>query len=452
MAFDSLSEKLQNVFKKLRGKGRLTEADVKEAVKEVKIALLEADVNFKVVKGFVNSVQEKAVGEDVMKSLTPGQMVIKIVNDELTALMGSEKTDITFRTDGEPTKIMMAGLQGAGKTTTAAKLAGKFKEAGKRPLLVACDVYRPAAIDQLKVNGEKVGVEVFSMGTDHSPVDIAKAAVDYAKAGNFNLIIFDTAGRLHIDEDMMEEIAEIKEAVGVDETVLVVDSMTGQDAVNVAKTFDEKVELSGVILTKMDGDTRGGAALSIKAVTGKPILYVGMGEKLSDLEQFYPDRMASRILGMGDVMSLIEKAQAEIDEEEAEKMTRKLQKQGFDFNDYLTSMKQLRKLGGIGKIMGMLPGMGGIAGKLKDANLDDEDTQATLDRNEAIIFSMTPKERANPDLLNPSRKKRIADGAGVDVGEVNRLVKQFDQARKAMKQMPGLMKGGKKGLFGKMPF
>ncbi len=451
MAFDSLSEKLQNVFKKLRGKGRLTEADVKEAVKEVKIALLEADVNFKVVKNFVNSVQEKAVGEDVMKSLTPGQMVIKIVNDELTALMGSEKTDLTFRTDGEPTCIMMAGLQGAGKTTTAAKLAGKFKEAGKRPILVACDVYRPAAIDQLKVNGEKMGVEVFSMGTDHSPVEIAKAGIDYARANNYNLVIIDTAGRLHIDEDMMDEIADIKEAIGVDETVLVVDAMTGQDAVNVAKTFDEKVSVSGVILTKMDGDTRGGAALSIKAVTGKPILYVGMGEKLSDLEQFYPDRMASRILGMGDVMSLIEKAQQEIDEEEAEKMTRKLQKQGFDFNDYLTSMKQLRKLGGIGKIMGMLPGMG-IASKLKDANLDDEDTQATLDRNEAIIFSMTPKERANPDLLNPSRKKRIADGAGVDVGEVNRLVKQFDQAKKAMKQMPGLMKGGRKGLFGKMPF
>ena len=451
MAFDSLSEKLQNVFKKLRGKGRLTQADVKEAVKEVKIALLEADVNFKVVKNFVNSVEEKAVGEDVMKSLTPGQMVIKIVNDELTALMGSEKTDITFRTDGEPTRIMMVGLQGAGKTTTAAKLAGKFKEAGKRPLLVACDIYRPAAIDQLKVNGEKLGIEVFSMGTDHDPVEIAERAVDYAKANNFNLIIFDTAGRLHIDEEMMEEIAKIKEAVGVDETVLVVDAMTGQDAVNVAKTFDEKVGLSGVILTKMDGDTRGGAALSIKAVTGRPILYTGMGEKLSDLEQFYPDRMASRILGMGDVMSLIEKAQAEIDEEEAAEMTRKLQKQGFDFNDYLTSMKQLRKLGGIGKIMGMLPGLG-IAGKMKDANLDNEETQETLNRNEAIIFSMTPQERANPDLLNPSRKKRIADGAGVDVGEVNRLVKQFDQAKKAMKQMPGLMKGGKKGLFGKMPF
>ena len=324
MAFDSLSEKLQNAFKKLRGKGRLTESDVKEAVKEVKIALLEADVNFKVVKNFVNTVQEKSVGEDVMKSLTPGQMVIKIVNEELTALMGSEKAEVKFRTDGKPTKIMMVGLQGAGKTTTAAKLGGKFKEQGKRPLLVACDIYRPAAIDQLKVNGEKLGIEVFSMGTGVNPVEIAKSALDYAKGKSLNVIIFDTAGRLHIDEEMMEEIARIKAEVEVDETILVVDSMTGQDAVNVAQTFDEKVSISGVVLTKLDGDTRGGAALSIKAVTGKPILYAGMGEKLSDLEPFYPDRMASRILGMGDVLSLIEKAQAEIDEEEALAMQRKI--------------------------------------------------------------------------------------------------------------------------------
>ena len=451
MAFDSLSEKLQNVFKKLRGKGRLSESDVKEAVKEVKIALLEADVNFKVVKNFVNTIQEKAVGEDVMKSLTPGQMVIKIVNEELTDLMGSEKTDITFRTDGNPTHIMMAGLQGSGKTTTAAKLAAKFRDSGRRPLLVACDVYRPAAVEQLKVNGEKLGIPVFSMGTDVDPVEIAKAAVQHASENRNNVIIFDTAGRLHIDEEMMDEIIRIKDEVGVDETVLVVDAMTGQDAVNVAKTFDEKVGIDGVVLTKMDGDTRGGAALSVKAVTGRPILYVGMGEKLSDLEEFYPDRMASRILGMGDVLTLIEKAQEEIDEEEARKMTEKIRKEGFDFNDYLSSMKQLRKLGGITKFMGMLPGVGS---KLKGLELDNEETEITLNRNEAIIFSMTPKERENPEILNTSRKKRIAGGAGVDISEVNRLVKQFEQARKTMKQMPGLMKGkgAKRGLFGKMPF
>ena len=435
MAFDSLSEKLQNVFKKLRGKGTLKESDVKEAVKEVKIALLEADVNFKVVKKFVNTIQEKAVGEEVMKSLTPGQMVVKIVNEELTALMGSEKTDIKFRTDGTATKIMMAGLQGAGKTTTAAKLAAKFQAQGKRPLLVACDVYRPAAIDQLKVNGEKLGVSVFSMGTDINPVDIAKAAVEEAKSRNKNVIIFDTAGRLHIDEDMMDEISKIKAEVGIDETVLVVDAMTGQDAVNVAKTFDEKVGIDGVILTKLDGDTRGGAALSIKAVTGKPILYVGMGEKLSDLEPFYPERMASRMLGMGDVLSLIEKAEQEIDEEEALRMAAKVKKSEFDFNDYLSSMKQLRKLGGFSKFLGLLPNMG-IAGKMKEMNLDSEDAQNALAKNEAIIFSMTPKERENPHILNPSRKKRIAQGAGVDIAVVNRLVKQFEEAKKAMKNMP----------------
>ena len=446
MAFDSLSEKLQNVFKKLRGKGTLKESDVKEAVKEVKIALLEADVNFKVVKKFVNTIQEKAVGEEVMKSLTPGQMVVKIVNEELTALMGSEKTDIKFRTDGTATKIMMAGLQGAGKTTTAAKLAAKFQAQGKRPLLVACDVYRPAAIDQLKVNGEKLGVSVFSMGTDINPVDIAKAAVEEAKSRNKNVIIFDTAGRLHIDEDMMDEISKIKAEVGIDETVLVVDAMTGQDAVNVAKTFDEKVGIDGVILTKLDGDTRGGAALSIKAVTGKPILYVGMGEKLSDLEPFYPERMASRMLGMGDVLSLIEKAEQEIDEEEALRMAAKVKKSEFDFNDYLSSMKQLRKLGGFSKFLGLLPNMG-IAGKMKEMNLDSEDAQNALAKNEAIIFSMTQKERENPHILNPSRKKRIAQGAGVDIAVVNRLVKQFEEAKKAMKNMPGMFKGGKKGKF-----
>lgn len=448
MAFDSLSEKLQNVFRKLRNKGRLTEADVKEAVKEVKLALLEADVNFKVVKNFVKDIEEKAVGEDVMKSLTPGQMVIKIVNEELTTLMGSEKTDISFRSDGKPTKIMMVGLQGAGKTTTIAKLAAKFREKGKRPLLVACDVYRPAAVEQLKVNGEKLQIPVFEMGTDASPVTIAKEAVAFAAKTNYNVILFDTAGRLHIDEEMMEEIAKIKEEVSIDETILTVDAMTGQDAVNVAKTFNEKVDISGVILTKLDGDTRGGAALSIKAVIGKPILYVGMGEKLSELEEFHPDRMASRILGMGDVLTLIEQAQSQIDKEEALAMQKKIAKQGFDFDDYLSSMKQLKKLGGLTKFMGLLPNMGG----LKNLNLN-ADSEGVLAKNEAIILSMTKKERSNPDILNPSRKKRIAKGAGVDISEVNKLVKQFDQAKKAMKQMPSLLKmGGKKGLFGKLPF
>ena len=448
MAFDSLSEKLQNVFKKLRGKGPLKESDVKEAVKEVKIALLEADVNFKVVKKFVNTIQEKAVGEEVMKSLTPGQMVVKIVNEELTALMGSEKTDIKFRTDGTATKIMMAGLQGAGKTTTAAKLAAKFQAQGKRPLLVACDVYRPAAITQLQVNGEKQGVEVFSMGDKQNPVDIAKAAIEHAKANQQNVVLIDTAGRLHVDEDMMQELADIKANVNVDCTILTVDAMTGQDAVNVAKTFAEKVGIDGVILTKMDGDTRGGAALSIKAVTGKPILFVGMGEKLSDLEQFYPERMASRILGMGDVMSLIEKAEAALDQDQAAEMQKKLKKMDFDFNDYLTSMEQMNKMGGIGSILNMLPGVGA---KAKD--LEDMIDEKALDRTKAIILSMTQKERSNPGILNISRKNRIAKGAGVDIAEVNRLVKQFEQSKKLMKQMPGMMGGkmGKRGGF-KLPF
>ena len=347
MAFDSLSDKLQNIFKNLRGKGRLSEADVKAALKEVKMALLEADVNFKVVKQFVKSVEERAIGQDVMQSLTPGQMVIKIVNEEMVALMGSETTQIALKPGNEITVIMMAGLQGAGKTTTTAKLAGKFKAKGKKPLLAACDVYRPAAVEQLKINGEKQGVEVFSMGTGNNPVDIAKAAVSHAKNNNFNIVILDTAGRLHIDEDMMTELIKIKEEVKVDQTILVVDSMTGQDAVNVASSFNEKVGIDGVILTKLDGDTRGGAALSIKAVTGKPILYVGMGEKLSDLEQFYPDRMASRILGMGDVLTLIEKAEAQIDADKAKEMEQKFKKAEFDFNDFLEYMGQIRNMGGI---------------------------------------------------------------------------------------------------------
>ena len=450
MAFDGLSEKLQNVFKNLRSKGRLTEADVKAALKEVKMALLEADVNFKVVKQFTKSVEERAIGSDVMNGLNPGQMVIKIVNEEMTNLMGSETTEIAFRPGQAITILMMAGLQGAGKTTTTAKLAGKFKQKGKKPLLVACDVYRPAAIEQLQINGEKQGVEVFAMGDKHSPVDIAKAAVEQEKKNGFNLVILDTAGRLHVDEDMMAELVSIKEQVDVAQTILVVDAMTGQDAVNVAKTFDDTIGIDGVILTKLDGDTRGGAALSIRAVTGKPILYVGMGEKLSDLEQFYPDRMASRILGMGDVLTLIEKAEAEIDADKAKEMEQRIRKAEFSFDDYLESMNQMKKMGGLGGILGMMPGVN--ASQLSEIeNAMDEKKMARI---EAIIYSMTPQERANPNVLNPSRKKRIANGAGVDIAEVNRLVKQFEQARKMMKQMPGMMKGGRGGKMGrfKLPF
>ena len=453
MAFDSLTEKLQNVFKNLRSKGLLTEDDVKTALREVKMALLEADVNFKVVKKFVKDVQERAVGQDVMNGLNPGQMVIKIVNEELVNLMGSETTEIKLQPGSAKTVIMMAGLQGAGKTTTAAKLAGKFKLKGKKPLLVACDVYRPAAIKQLQINGEKQGVEVFSMGENQKPANIAKAALEHAAKNGNNLIILDTAGRLHVDEDMMAELQEIKKTVEVHQSILVVDAMTGQDAVNVADQFNKQIGIDGVIVTKLDGDTRGGAALSIKAVTGCPILYVGMGEKLSDLEQFYPDRMASRILGMGDVLSLIEKAGQEIDEDQAKKMTEKLKKAQFDFDDYLESMKQMRKMGGFGNVMSMLPGLGAMGGKGKMPDIDSDEAERKMARVEAIIYSMTPAERSNPDLLNPSRKRRIAAGAGVDIAEVNRTVKQFDQMRKMMKQFPGMMggKGGKRGKF-RMPF
>ena len=454
MAFDSLTEKLQNVFKNLRSKGRLTEDDVKAALREVKMALLEADVNFKVVKNFVKSVQERAVGQDVMSGLNPGQMVIKIVNDELVNLMGSETTEIKFQPGSQKTVIMMMGVQGAGKTTTTAKLAGKFKLKGKKPLLVACDVYRPAAIKQLQINGEKQGVEVFSMGDNQKPANIAKAALEHAEKNGNNVIILDTAGRLHIDEEMMEELQEIKNTVEVHQSILVVDAMTGQDAVNVAENFNEKIGIDGVIVTKLDGDTRGGAALSIKAVTGCPILYVGMGEKLSDLEQFYPDRMASRILGMGDVLSLIEKAGEEIDEEQARKMTEKLKKSQFDFEDYLESMKQMRKMGGLGSIMNMLPGLGGMGGlgKGKMPDIDADDAEQKMARVEAIIYSMTIKERQNPDIITPQRKRRIAAGAGVDISEVNKMMKQFEQMRKMMKSFPGMMGGkGKKGKF-KMPF
>ena len=444
-----MSEKLQNVFKNLRSKGRLTEADVKTALKEVKMALLEADVSFKVVKQFIKTVQERAVGQDVMNGLNPGQMVIKIVNEELVALMGSETKEIELLQPKELTVIMMVGLQGAGKTTTTAKIAGKLKSKGRKPLLAACDVYRPAAIQQLQINGEKQGVEVFSMGADVSPVRIAEEAVTYAKEHGFNVLILDTAGRLHVDEAMMEELEAIKGAIRVHQTILVVDAMTGQDAVNVSEMFNQKIGIDGVILTKLDGDTRGGAALSIKATCGKPILYVGMGEKLSDLEQFYPDRMASRILGMGDVMTLIEKAQMNIDEEKARNMEQKIKKAQFGFDDYLESMNQMKNMGGFSKVLQMLPGMGGAQMKQVEDSIDEK----RMAQIEAIILSMTPKERANPDLLNPSRKKRIAAGAGVDISEVNKLVKQFDQSKKMMKQMSGMMgsKGGKRGKL-RLPF
>ena len=448
MAFESLTDKLQNVFKSLRSKGRLTQEDVKIALKEVKMALLEADVNFKVVKQFVKSVEERAVGADVLNGLNPGQMVIKIVNEEMVSLMGSETTEITLQPGKSITVIMMCGLQGAGKTTTTAKIAGKMKLKGKKPLLVACDVYRPAAIKQLQINGEKQQVDVFSMGENHKPVNIAKASIEHAQKNGHNIVILDTAGRLHIDEEMMAELQEIKNSVEVHQTLLVVDAMTGQDAVNVAKDFDEKVGIDGVILSKMDGDSRGGAALSIKAVTGRPILYIGMGEKLSDLEQFYPDRMASRILGMGDVLTLIEKAQQniDIDEEKEKQMAARMKKGKFDFDDYLESMKQMRNLGGLSGILNMMPGMGSKMGDIE--SIVDE---KQLARMEAIVLSMTPAERQNPKLLNPSRKHRIARGAGVDIAVVNKFIKQFEQSQKMMKQIPGMM-GGKKGrgMFGCM--
>ena len=450
MAFESLTDKLQNVFKKLKSKGRLTEEDVKIALKEVKMALLEADVNFKVVKQFIKSVEERAIGSDVMNGLNPGQMVIKIVNEEMIALMGSETTELQFQPGKAITTIMMCGLQGAGKTTAAAKIAGKLKLKGKRPLLVACDVYRPAAIKQLQINGEKQQVEVFAMGDHQNPVDIAKAAVEHARKKDLNVVIIDTAGRLHVDEDMMVELEEIKRNVEVHQTLLVVDAMTGQDAVTVASQFNDRIGIDGVVLSKMDGDTRGGAALSVKAVTGKPILYVGMGEKLSDLEQFYPDRMANRILGMGDVLSLIEKAQENIsiDENREKEMAARMKKGKFDFDDYLESMKQMRNMGGLGSILSMMPGMGGKLGDV-ESMIDEKQ----LARTEAIILSMTPEERKNPKLMNLSRKGRIAKGAGVDIAVVNRFIKQFEQSQKMMKQMPGLM-GGKRGrgMFGGMKF
>ena len=451
MAFDNLTDKLQNIFKNLRSKGRLTEADVKAALKEVKMALLEADVSFKIVKQFTKSVEEKAIGQDVMNGLNPAQMVIKIVNDELVSLMGEKEAPLPLNPAGELSIIMMMGLQGAGKTTTAAKLASRLKGSGRKPILAACDIYRPAAVKQLQISGEKVGVQVIEPYDGEKPPEIAKRAAKYAKEGGFDVLILDTAGRLHVDEDMMTELQEIRENVDVTCSILVVDSMTGQDAVNVAQSFEEKIGIDGVILTKLDGDTRGGAALSIRAVTQKPVLFVGMGEKPADLEPFYPDRMASRILGMGDVLSLIEKAQEQIDEDKAREIEQKFKKATFGFDDYLESMAQMKKMGGISGVLSMLPGVGGSQMKM----IEDAMDESLMARTEAIILSMTPQERSNPDILNPSRKQRIAAGAGVDIGEVNRLVKQFEQSRKLMKQYGGMM-GGKKAKRGgfnlKLPF
>ena len=438
MAFESLSERLSTIFQGLSGKGKLSEDDVNLALKEVRMALLEADVNFKLVKDFVAKVKEKAIGEEVFSSLSPAQTVIKIVKDELTAMMGEENTELKLRPQSEITVIMMVGLQGAGKTTTAAKLAGKFQKIHRKPLLVACDIYRPAAIEQLRVNAEKLSIPFFSLGNQIKPEEIAKRAYEEAKEKGYNLLILDTAGRLQIDDALMQELKRMKAAVPVDWTILTVDAMTGQEAVNVSQSFSEDIGVDGVILTKCDGDTRGGAALSIKAMTGQPILFLGMGEKLADLEPFYPDRMAGRILGMGDVLSLIEKAQSEIDEEKARESVRKLSKGQFNYDDFMEQMNQLQKLGGIAGILKMLPGMNKAM-----QGIDLEDSEKKMKQVKCIIQSMTFKERANPKLMNPSRKKRIASGAGVDISEVNRLVKQFEEMQKMMKQF-----GGGKGKHG----
>ena len=439
MAFDSLSEKLQNVFRNLRSKGRLTEDDVKAALKEVKLALLEADVNFKVVKQFTKSVQERAIGSDVMNGLNPGQMVIKIVNEEMVKLMGSETTELLLKPSNEITVLMMAGLQGAGKTTTTAKIAGKLKQKGRKPLLVACDVYRPAAIDQLKINGEKQGVEVFAMGDKNRPVDIAKAAMEHAAKGGFNVVIIDTAGRLHVDEEMMAELVEIKENIEVTETILVVDAMTGQDAVTVAQTFDEALGIDGVLMSKMDGDARGGAALSVKAVTGKPIKFIGTGEKLGDIEPFHPDRMASRILGMGDVLTLIEKAQESFDQKQAAETAKKMMAGKLTLTDFYDQLQKMKNMGSMEEMLGMLPGVDAKA--LAGAKIDEKQMAHT----EAIIQSMTPKERDNPSIINFSRKKRIAAGCGLSVEQVNKLLKQFEAMQKMTKQLTGLARSkGKK--------
>lgn len=450
MAFEGLTSKLQETIKKLRGKGSLSEKDIKEAMREVKLALLEADVNYKVVKDFINSVSEKCLGKDVMESLTPGQQVIKIVNDELIALMGKSESNLEFSSDGI-TVIMLVGLQGAGKTTMAGKLALQLRKKNKKPLLVACDVYRPAAIKQLQVVGKQIEIPVFSMGDKTSPVEIAKDSIDYAKENDLNVVIIDTAGRLHVDEELMNELKEIKQTVNPKEILLVVDSMTGQDAVNVAQSFNEQLEISGVVLTKLDGDTRGGAALSIRAITGKPIKFVGMGEKMNDLEIFYPERMASRILGMGDILSLIEKAQQAIDEKEAKELGSRMLNQEFNFEDFLLAMQQMKKLGPLSKVMEMFPGMSS-----KDMqNVDFNQGEKDMKKMEAIINSMTRKERKNPSLISnsSSRKKRIANGSGSTIQQVNKLLKDFEMMKKMTKQMKNMQKGMfKKGLFGKMPF
>ena len=451
MAFESLSDRLSDIFQNLSGKGKLSEEDVNLALKEVRMALLEADVNFKLVKDFIAKVKESAIGEEVFSSLSPAQTVIKIVRDELTKMMGEENTELKLRPQSEITVLMMVGLQGAGKTTTAAKLAGKFQKQHRKPLLVACDIYRPAAIEQLRVNAEKLSIPFFSLGNQVKPEEIAKKAYEEAKAKGYNLLILDTAGRLQIDDALMEELKRMKSAVPVDWTILTVDAMTGQEAVNVAESFSKEVGVNGVILSKCDGDTRGGAALSIKAMTGQPILYLGMGEKLSDLEPFYPDRMAGRILGMGDVLSLIEKAQSEMDEEKAKESVRKLSKGQFNYDDFLDQMNQLQKLGGIAWILKLLPGMNKAM-----QGIDLEDSEKKMKQVKSIIQSMTFKERANPKLMNPSRKKRIAQGAGVDIAEVNKLVKQFEEMQKMMKQFGGSMKGKHGGFtgmgMGKNPF
>ena len=453
MAFESLSERLNKAIKNISGQGKLTEKNMNEMLKEVRLSLLEADVNYNVVKEFVENVKEKALGQEVMDSLNPGQMVVKIVRDEIQTLLGEEDAKINFKKQGITT-LMMVGLQGTGKTTASAKIARYCKQKlAKRVLLVACDVVRPAAIEQLQTLGKSIDIEVFTLGAQTPAVETARQAMRYAADRQKDLVIFDTAGRLHIDDELMNELSEMKELVKPDDILLTVDAMTGQDAVNVAESFHNKIGIDGVIVTKLDGDTRGGAALSIKAVTGRPILYVGMGEKLSDLEQFYPDRMASRILGMGDVLTLIEKAGAELDEEKAMQMADKMKKAQFDFEDYLMSMEQMRKMGGLSSIMSMMPGLGGLGGKNKLPDLDSPENDKKMARMEAIIYSMTPEERKNPDLLNPSRKHRIAKGAGVDISEVNRMVKQFNESRKMMKKLPGMMggKGGKKGRF-RLPF
>ncbi|QAA33234.1 signal recognition particle protein [Clostridium manihotivorum] len=448
-AFEGLASKLQDTLKKLRGKGKLTEKDIKEAMREVKLALLEADVNFKVVKKFVATVSEKCVGSEVLESLTPGQQVIKIVNDELTNLMGTTESKLNYADNG-PTVFMMAGLQGAGKTTMCGKLALHMRKKNKKPLLIACDIYRPAAIKQLEVVGKQIDIPVFSMGDKVPAVDIAKAGIAHAKEHGYNLVIIDTAGRLHIDEELMQELKDIKTAVNPNEILLVVDSMTGQDAVNVAETFNASLDVTGTILTKLDGDTRGGAALSIRSITEKPIKFAGVGEKMNDIEVFHPDRMASRILGMGDVLSLIEKAQAAIDEKEAKELSERMMNQEFNFNDFLTAMDQMKKLGPMTKMLEMVPG---VNSKMLEG-LDLGDTEKQLAKTKAMIQSMTAKERKNPNLVSgsSSRKKRIAVGSGSTIQEINKLLKSFEMMKKQMKQFKSMQKGAKKGLFGKMPF